>query len=113
SMAMTTPLPNAIDKLIFGFGAWLHGRRSSSKDDWFSRKTQEALSGKLPFDRIKHPRLQDTVMCAGQGTIADRSADRLGRSDAAVILLRKIWRRELRLLAEGKTLTPFTFPRFV
>jgi hypothetical protein len=47
------------------------------------------------------------------GAIADRSAERLGRSDAAVVLLRKIWKRELRLLAEGKPLTQLTFPRFV
>jgi 5,5'-dehydrodivanillate O-demethylase oxygenase subunit len=52
-------------------------------------------------------------MCAGQGAIADRSAERLGTSDAAVILSRKIWKRELRLLAEGKPLAHFTFPSFV
>jgi 5,5'-dehydrodivanillate O-demethylase len=57
--------------------------------------------------------LQDTVICVGQGAIADRNAERLGRSDAAVILLRKIWKRELRLLAEGKPLTQFTWPTFV
>src|SRR5262249_1055590 len=65
------------------------------------------------FDRVTNPRLQDTVICVGQGAIADRSAERLGRSDAAVILLRKIWKRELRLLAEGKPLTQFTLPTFV
>lgn len=58
------------------------------------------------------PRLQDTVISVGQDVIADRSAERLGRSDAAVILLRKIWKRELRLLVEGKPVTQFTFPSF-
>jgi len=72
----------------------------------------EVLSGKSTFERITNPRLQDTVICVGQGAIADRSLDRLGTSDAAVILLRKIWRRELRLLAEGRPLTQFTFPQF-
>ena len=36
-----------------------------------------------------------------------------GSSDAAVILLRKIWKREVSLLAEGRPLTQFTFPQFV
>jgi hypothetical protein len=31
-------------------------------------------------------------------------------SDAAVILLRKIWKRELRSLAAGAALTPFGTP---
>jgi 5,5'-dehydrodivanillate O-demethylase len=112
-MSGTTSLPEAINKLMFGFAGWLDARRNVDKDEWFSRKTLEVLSGKSSFDRITNPRLQDTVMCAGQGAIAERSAERLGSSDAAVILLRKIWKRELRLLAEGKPLTQFTFPKFV
>ena len=46
----------------------------------------------------------DEVGQGGQGAIADRNNERLGRSDIAVILLRKIWQRELRALAEGKAL---------
>jgi Rieske 2Fe-2S protein len=46
------------------------------------------------FERITNPRLQDTVICVGQGAIADRSAERLGTSD-------RVWNRELRLLAEA------------
>ena len=103
--------PKIINKLI-GFAAWVDARRPAHKDQWFSKKTLEVLSGKSTFERITNPRLQDTVICVGQGTIADRSLDRLGTSDAAVILLRKIWRRELRLLAEGRPLTQFTFPQF-
>jgi 5,5'-dehydrodivanillate O-demethylase oxygenase subunit len=55
-------------------------------------------------------RIQDGVTIAGQGVIADRSQDHLGASDAGVILLRKIWRRELRSLATGKQLVPFVRP---
>jgi 5,5'-dehydrodivanillate O-demethylase oxygenase subunit len=54
-----------------------------------------------------HPNLvnvQDTVAQVGQGVIADRTAERLGRSDVLVILLRKIWARELQALAEGRPL---------
>jgi 5,5'-dehydrodivanillate O-demethylase len=112
SIAVASSLPKVIDKLI-SVAAWVDARRSADKDDWFGRKTREVLSGKSTFDQITNPRLQDTVMCVGQGAIADRSSERLGRSDAAVILLRKIWQRELRLMAEGKPLTQFSFPRFV
>jgi 5,5'-dehydrodivanillate O-demethylase oxygenase subunit len=55
-------------------------------------------------------RIQDGVTIVGQGEIADRSLDRLGASDAGVILLRKIWLRELRALANGKQLTSFARP---
>jgi len=107
----TISSPKFINKLI-GCAAWIDARRRANPDQWFSKKTAEVLSGKSAFERITNPRLQDTVICAGQGAIADRSVDRLGTSDAAVILLRKIWRRELRLLAEGRPLTQFTFPQF-
>jgi 5,5'-dehydrodivanillate O-demethylase len=58
-------------------------------------------------DFLEHPALvniQDTVAQLGQGPIADRQHERLGRSDAAVILLRRVWSRELRALAEGRPL---------
>src|SRR5271157_1655237 len=55
-------------------------------------------------------RIQDGVTIVGQGAIADRSLDHLGASDAGVILLRKIWLRELRSLAAGKHVTPFARP---
>ncbi len=47
----------------------------------------------------------DDVTQLGQGAIADRQHERLGASDAGVILLRNLWRRELRALAEGRPLT--------
>jgi 5,5'-dehydrodivanillate O-demethylase len=45
--------------------------------------------------------------------IADRERERLGRSDKAVILLRKIWERELRALAEGRPLKQWCWPGHV
>jgi 5,5'-dehydrodivanillate O-demethylase len=47
----------------------------------------------------------DDVTQLGQGAIADRDHERLGTSDTGVILLRNLWRRELRALAEGRPLT--------
>jgi 5,5'-dehydrodivanillate O-demethylase len=40
-------------------------------------------------------RLQDDIAQVGQGRIADRSGDRLGRADVGVIAIRKVWAREL------------------
>ncbi|MFI5266307.1 MAG: Rieske 2Fe-2S domain-containing protein [Chloroflexota bacterium] len=46
--------------------------------------------------------IQDVVAQVGQGRIPEREHDRLGRSDILVILLRKIFLRELQALAEGR-----------
>jgi 5,5'-dehydrodivanillate O-demethylase oxygenase subunit len=54
--------------------------------------------------------LQDTVSQWGQGTIRDRAPDRLGRSDAGVVVLRSLWERELRNLAEGWPLKEWSIP---
>jgi 5,5'-dehydrodivanillate O-demethylase len=54
--------------------------------------------------------LQDDVVQNGQGAIADRTHERLGRSDTAIILFRKLWARELRALAEGRPLTNWALP---
>jgi 5,5'-dehydrodivanillate O-demethylase len=54
--------------------------------------------------------LQDYVAQVGQGTILDREHDRLGRSDEGVILLRKLWQREMRALAEGRPIKRYTVP---
>lgn len=53
-------------------------------------------------DRADVINIQDAVAQAGQGQIPDRASDRLGRSDELIILLRKIWLRELSALAEGR-----------
>ena len=48
--------------------------------------------------------IQDDVAQLGQGPIADRENEHLGRSDVGVVLLRRIWLRELKALAEGRPL---------
>lgn len=53
---------------------------------------------------------EDYLSLVGQGSIPDRSKERLGRLDAGVILLRKIWERELRALAEGQPLKQWIVP---
>jgi 5,5'-dehydrodivanillate O-demethylase len=68
---------------------------------------ERPLPGKRKPDLV---RIQDGVTIVGQGEIADRTQERLGASDAGVILLRKIWSRELRSLGEGKTIKAFVRP---
>jgi 5,5'-dehydrodivanillate O-demethylase len=47
---------------------------------------------------------QDYVAQVGQGRIVNRKEEHLGRSDVGVVVLRKIWERELRAFAEGRPL---------
>jgi 5,5'-dehydrodivanillate O-demethylase len=64
------------------------------------------LDGRMRMRDVdpNHPGLfniQDTVAMAGQGPIYDRKNERLGQADVGVILLRKIYQRELRKLMQG------------
>jgi 5,5'-dehydrodivanillate O-demethylase len=61
-------------------------------------------------DRAAIEMIQDVVSQWGQGAIRDRASERLGRSDKGVILLRKLWERELRALAQGRPLKDWTIP---
>ncbi|MGE3244998.1 MAG: Rieske 2Fe-2S domain-containing protein [Beijerinckiaceae bacterium] len=65
----------------------------------------DLIRGNYRYADVRHPDLaivQDVAVQAGQGRIADRQNERLGRSDAGLIAWRKILTRELRLIAAGK-----------
>jgi 5,5'-dehydrodivanillate O-demethylase len=74
------------------------------------------LSGKIRFqdlrdsakNAIAYVNAQDYVVQVGQGRIADRTNEHLGRSDLGVILFRKIWQRELRALKGSRPLKKWT-----
>jgi 5,5'-dehydrodivanillate O-demethylase len=71
---------------------------------------KKILTGELYLDQIDPEtvdwvRLQDDVAQA----FPPPSAERLGQADRAVILIRKIWQRELRALRAGKPLTAWTY----
>jgi 5,5'-dehydrodivanillate O-demethylase len=51
---------------------------------------------------------QDYVAIRGQGTIVNRDAERLGKSDAGIVLLRRIFWREMDALKLGKPLKKWT-----
>jgi 5,5'-dehydrodivanillate O-demethylase len=92
-----------------------HTKRRERPDSTPVHEEIEAiLSGQKTWEDIaNHPniiRIQDGVAICGQGKIEDRSRERLGRSDAAVVMLRRLWMRELELLASGKAVTAFSTP---
>jgi hypothetical protein len=55
----------------------------------------------LDSNRVDLVRLQDDVAQLGQGVIADRSQEHLGRADVGITAIRRLWRRELANLASG------------
>jgi len=67
------------------------------------------------FDEDKYPsdplleltNAQDYVAAVGQGAIIDRSAERLGASDAGIVMLRRIVLREMKALQEGRPVKPW------
>jgi 5,5'-dehydrodivanillate O-demethylase oxygenase subunit len=62
---------------------------------------------------VRHPDLavvQDIAVQAGQGAIEDRKREFLGRSDAAIVLWRRILARELTAIAEGRTPKRWSVP---
>ena len=69
--------------------------------------------GELHTDDIMdHPDIvgiQDDVAQIGQGLIADRVNEKLGRSDVGVVLVRNLWLRELKALAEGRPLKQWSW----
>lgn len=67
-------------------------------------------------DIMDHPDIigiQDDVAQLGQGIIADRANERLGRSDVGVVLIRNLWLRELQALEEGRPLKNWTWSKNV
>jgi 5,5'-dehydrodivanillate O-demethylase len=63
-------------------------------------------------DYKDHPMLveiEDLIAQSGQGPIADRSAEKLGRSDAGVIFLRRLMARELQAIEEGRPTTAWAY----
>jgi 5,5'-dehydrodivanillate O-demethylase len=70
--------------------------------------------GKLHLTNVDSNRtdyviIEDEIAQTGQGRIADRGNEHLGRSDAGIILLRQLWSRELKALAKGQPLKNWTY----
>lgn len=94
---------------------WAEKRRPSVKE-----MAEAVFSGKVRIedigpDDVDPPGLgvillQDWIILAGQGVIhTERNKERLGSSDAQVVLNRRLLRRELRALAEGQPLKQWRY----
>jgi 5,5'-dehydrodivanillate O-demethylase len=95
---------------------WLTRRRDKRAKEAADRAhlVRQVLQGKLQLsdidpNRTDYVMVEDEIAQSGQGKIPDRENEHLGRSDAGVILLRKIWERELRALAEGRPTKKWTY----
>jgi 5,5'-dehydrodivanillate O-demethylase oxygenase subunit len=91
------------------------GKREKIEPDP-AQLTDDVLAGKIRIQDIdpNYPGLfvvQDNVALSGQGRIVDRSKDWLGQSDKGIILLRKLWERELKKIGEGKPLKNWHRPK--
>jgi len=86
-------------------------RRDRPEATPIHEEIEAILSGAKTWEDIAtHPniiRIQDGVSICGQGKIEDRAREQLGRSDAAVVMLRRMWRRQLEALANGDPATAF------
>jgi 5,5'-dehydrodivanillate O-demethylase oxygenase subunit len=96
--------------------AWIEERREMRAKAERDRPelVRAILAGKLRLsdvdpNRIDFVMLEDEIAQTGQGAIAVRSDEHLGRSDRGVFLLRKIWERELRNLAEGRPIKQWSY----
>jgi 5,5'-dehydrodivanillate O-demethylase len=95
---------------------WLQRRREKRAKEAADRAdlVREVLKGRLHLNDIDPSRtdyvmFEDEIAQTGQGSVPDRSDEHLGRSDAGVILLRKIWERELRAFAAGRPTKAWTY----
>ena len=96
--------------------AWIEERRQMRAKAERDRPelVRAILAGKLRLSEVDPKRidfvmLEDEVAQTGQGVIADRGKEHLGRSDRGVFLLRKIWERELLNLAEGRPVKTWVY----
>jgi 5,5'-dehydrodivanillate O-demethylase len=90
-------------------GPWLAERRRKRALEAQDRPqlVRSILQGKLRLRdldarRTDYVMIEDEIAQTGQGEIADRDRERLGQSDRGVIMLRKLWERELSKLVAGQ-----------
>ena len=70
----------------------------------------QSFPGKLGVTDPRNFNVCDYVSQVGQGPFALLNDNHLGRADLEVIMLRRIYRRELKALAEGRPLKQWVIP---
>ncbi len=93
------------------------GRKPATGEPTAAELGEAVLRGELHTDDLAHRpdivNIQDYVAQAGQGRIAVRDNEHLGKSDVVLIMYRRIMERELRALAEGRPLKQWVAPERV
>jgi 5,5'-dehydrodivanillate O-demethylase oxygenase subunit len=86
-----------------GEAAWAFAERLPPHRYYNPADEAEALfSGRKPPESAIDPvAAQDYIAVLGQGSILDRGKERLGQSDVAILLLRRLFRMEMEALARG------------
>jgi 5,5'-dehydrodivanillate O-demethylase len=84
-------------------------KRRTDIDRAHQEVCEQILSGlcslaEIDTSRVDLVRLQDDIAQIGQGRTADRDAERLGRADIGITAIRRLWRRELGSMRDGKPL---------
>jgi 5,5'-dehydrodivanillate O-demethylase len=97
-------------------------KRDPEHLDWRARmqklddEVQSVLRGEKTIDDLPviDPvviHIEDAILQSSQGVVRDPKREHLGRSDTGLSLLRKIWNREVKALADALPPTPFRFPQ--
>jgi 5,5'-dehydrodivanillate O-demethylase len=94
-----------------------HGNQmqAESEDRW--DLAEKVLAGEMTLEELP-PELsantcfaiEDYVTQVGQGPIAGRGREQMAATDAKVLLMRRLWLREVTALLEGKALTEWQIP---
>jgi 5,5'-dehydrodivanillate O-demethylase oxygenase subunit len=96
-------------------GASEENIRQLAEAQSYEELTRQVMDCEIALDDIDptHPLLpiiQDTVSIGGQGTIAHRELEHLGRSDIGVAMMRRIWEREMKAIRDGAPLKEWRRP---
>lgn len=71
------------------------------------------LAGKSHItDHLDHPHLlllEDAITQGGQGQMVDRSLEMLGRTDVGIVVMRRVYDREMRAAANGEPLKDWNY----
>lgn len=114
----TVAVPKARKEVVERFETLYDGPVKNGRDSTMRHYDDEVnalLRGHKTIDDLEDHGLEtvhveDAAMQESQGVISDRTREALGQSDRGIILLRRIWRREVAALARGAFLKPFEVP---
>lgn len=93
----------------------LKQQEAESEERW--DLAEKVLAGEMTLEELPEElsaytsfAIEDYVTQVGQGTVAERGRERLVDTDRKVILMRRLWLREVSALLEGRPLTEWRIP---